>query len=58
MNQVNPKTRNRILGGVFAGIIALACTTYTDVGACSVDKAASAIANSIIWGAVIVGLLR
>ena len=55
---MNSGTRNRLVAGVLVGIIALACTTYTDVGACSVDKAASAIANSIIWGAVIVGILR
>ena len=51
-------TKHRILGGFVAGVIALALTSWAPAGSDPVLVAGSAVANSILWGAVIVGVLR
>lgn len=50
--------KRRILGGIVAGVIALALTSWTTAGADPVLQAGSTVANSILWGAVILGVLR
>ena len=50
--------KRRIVNGVCAGIIALFFTTHVGPGGVPIEVAGSAIANSILWGAVIVGVLR
>jgi hypothetical protein len=51
-------TGKRLIHGAVALIIAIACTTYVERTGTPVEVAGSAIANSIIWGAVIIGLLK
>ncbi len=48
----------RMIHGALALVIAIACTTYVERTGAPVEIAGSVIANSIIWGAVIIGLLR